>query len=105
MQLQEKLYRTPNEIPNRVVSTQALPEGQIESGGYADKGCELAPSCLACPFPVCELHEGKNAVMERAERNSQILELIAAGTTHASIAKRFGVSRRQILRIAKGAKS
>ena len=26
---------------------------------YEDTGCELAPSCLNCPFPICIKYEGR----------------------------------------------
>lgn len=35
-----------------VVDVDLLPEGS-PSRVYQDGGCELAPSCLACPFEVC----------------------------------------------------
>ena len=38
---------------------------------YEDTGCHLAPSCLACPFPVCyldEITEKKHIKPEEVQR-------------------------------------
>ena len=42
--------RHPN---GRKVRREALPE----YANYKDEGCELAPSCLRCPFARCKYDE------------------------------------------------
>lgn len=40
--------------PKPHVKNQILPNPDLEEDRYFDTGCELAPSCLSCPFPVCK---------------------------------------------------
>ncbi|MBI2908094.1 MAG: helix-turn-helix domain-containing protein [Chloroflexi bacterium] len=76
--------------------TDLLPE-QTE---YRDEGCNLAPSCLGCPFERCryddwERHPAKSL------RDSHIVMLRAQGAPPAELAQRFRLSRRTIHRILK----
>jgi len=66
---------------------------------YKDEGCELAPSCLECPFDRCVLEEGGVASARKRERNQEIKELANQGVTVPELAERYGVSLRTIQRI------
>ncbi|MBM4432723.1 MAG: helix-turn-helix domain-containing protein [Chloroflexi bacterium] len=69
---------------------------------YLDKGCELAESCLRCPFPVCiyEQPRGKRSWLKR-QRNKEIASLFKEGKRIKEIAKSLGVSRRTVQRALK----
>jgi hypothetical protein len=66
---------------------------------YKDRGCDLSPSCLNCPFPDCVEGEpwGKERFLKlrRAER---MLELKREGKTKKEIARIFEVSPRTVQR-------
>jgi hypothetical protein len=66
---------------------------------YKDEGCELAPSCLECPFEKCILEEGGIASVLKKERNQEIKNLATQGITELELAERYGVSLRTIQRI------
>jgi len=80
-------------------SKRVLPE----DWDYPDRGCELWPSCLNCPFPHCRYDQPggiHNSVRET--RNSEIQRLrYEQGKTIGELATRFGVSKRTIHRILK----
>ena len=69
---------------------------------YEDKGCELFPSCLSCPFPDCLKEEpwGKERFLKhrRAER---MMELKREGKSVKEIARIFEVSPRTVQRWSK----
>lgn len=66
---------------------------------YKDEGCELAPSCLECPFDRCILEEGGVASARKQERNQEIKELANKGVTVPELAERYGVNIRTIQRV------
>lgn len=68
---------------------------------YRDTGCELAPSCLRCPFPRCRYDEpGGVAAPLRLGRDAEIVRLRRdRRLSIAELAARFGVSRRTMYRI------
>lgn len=74
---------------------------------YVDKGCEVAPACLACPLPQCRYDGPASdrfaaAMLRRnAERDADILASRAAGERPRHIAERLGVSRRTVFRVLK----
>ena len=69
---------------------------------YIDEGCELAPSCLNCPFPRCVKEEpwGKEKFLKR-RRAERMLELKKEGKSTAEIARIFEVSTRTVQRALK----
>lgn len=72
---------------------------------YGDQGCDLAPSCLNCPFPRCRFDapgEGRRQVKGRRDR--ELVRLRRQGATIAELARRFGVSKRTVHRILKSSK-
>jgi hypothetical protein len=73
---------------------------------YEDDGCELADSCLNCPFPECIYAQpgGKQQWLKEL-RDRDVLRLFTVqGKGVKELAFMFGVSRRTIQRILKRAK-
>ena len=66
---------------------------------YDDKGCELFPFCLDCPFPYCVREEpwGKEKFLKR-RRAERMLELRQEGKSVDEIARIFEVSPRTVQR-------
>lgn len=66
---------------------------------YEDKGCELFPSCLNCPFPDCLEEEpwGKERFLKR-RRAERMRELKREGKSVKEIARIFEVSPRTVQR-------
>jgi DNA-binding transcriptional ArsR family regulator len=66
---------------------------------YEDKGCELFPSCLNCPFPDCIKEEpwGKERFL-KSRRAERMMELRREGRSIQEIARIFEVSPRTVQR-------
>jgi hypothetical protein len=77
----------------------ALPE-QIR---YRDEGCDLSPSCLNCPLPLCRYdHPGGVRSLRTLGRDREIVRLRRSERVPIdALARRFGVSRRTVFRILK----
>lgn len=74
-----------------------LPPEQVD---YRDDGCDIFPSCLACPLPRCryDVPGGLRTLINR-ERDQQIRALRnEAGLSVDEIAERFQLSRRTVFR-------
>jgi hypothetical protein len=74
---------------------------------YKDEGCELADSCLNCPFSRCIFDEraGKQRWL-KGRRAKEISRLhIVEGKKLKELAAMFGVSERTVQRALKKAKS
>ncbi|GEM_PF-615072 len=70
---------------------------------YRDEGCELAQSCLNCPFPQCvyEQPRGKRRWLKKA-RDKEIVRLfLSKGKSVKELAQVFGISQRTIQRAIK----
>ena len=63
---------------------------------HPDTGCDLAPSCLSCPFVRCR-YDGPNVVSQH--RASLVEQLRDTGLTPAEIAARVGLTPRSVFRI------
>ena len=63
---------------------------------YRDDGCNLAPSCLNCPLPVCKYDSPQ---VELRLRNDRFRKARKRGMSHASLAAKFGISVRTVSRI------
>jgi len=72
-----------------------MPEGLT----YQDTGCDLAPSCLNCPFPSCRYdfpgtkRAGKYALILSAAR-----EVVATPGGYKLISLRFSIGKRAAFR-------
>lgn len=70
---------------------------------YADEGCEMAPACLSCPFPVCvyEVPGGRQALVI-SRRDAEIARLFREEQISVrELAAAFGLSRRSVQRAVK----
>lgn len=72
-----------------------------EACHYHDEGCDLAPSCLGCPFPLCRYDEpGELQRQARGTRDRDLLRLRRQkGMSLGQLARRFGISTRTVHRI------
>jgi len=72
---------------------------------YRDEGCELAKSCLNCPFPKCiyELPRGRQHWLKKL-RDKEMVKLFTLGKGIKELAQIFGVSQRTVQRALKGVK-
>jgi transposase-like protein len=80
-----------------------LPREDLLPEYYRDEGCELAPSCLDCPFPCCVEDMPRGRQHRRKEiRNREILQLFyIQGEDIKQIAQRLRVSKRTVQRALK----
>lgn len=88
---------------------KSLPEGDLpknesdllpEYCQYKDEGCDLADSCLNCPFPQCiyEQPRGRQRWLKKL-RDKEIVRLFTGeGKGVRELASMFGVSARTIQR-------
>jgi len=81
------------------METQVLWDLLPEEFPYEDKGCELSPSCLNCPFVSCLEEEpwGKERFLKH-RRAQRMLALKREGKSIKEIARIFGVSARTVQR-------
>ena len=73
---------------------------------YRDEGCELADSCLNCPFPECIYAQprGKQRWLKMM-RDKEVLRLFTTqGKGVKELALMFGVSQRTVQRVLKRAR-
>ncbi len=71
---------------------------------YRDEGCDLADSCLICPFPRCiyDVPRGRQRLV-KGQRDEKITNLFSrGGKGMKEVASRFGVSQRTVQRALKG---
>lgn len=93
---------SPGSIPPnnfRPVRKSKMDDGRYDEN-YLDTGCELAPSCLECPFPRCieELPGGVTRAA-RHKRNNELIQRAKEGISTAQLAEEFGISRRSVQRL------
>jgi len=70
---------------------------------YQDEGCELADSCLNCPFPKCIYGQlGGKQQWLKGQRDEEIIKLLKTeGKGVAELASIFGISQRTVQRALK----
>ena len=70
---------------------------------YQDEGCELAGSCLNCPFPECIYDEpgGKQRWLKKLRYGEMARLFTAEGKGVKELALIFGVSQRTVQRALK----
>jgi hypothetical protein len=99
-EIREKDTRTSNRL--EVDGIDLLP-GQ---GFYRNEGCELADSCLLCPFPSCVREEtiGRRRWLKK-RRAREIARLFTDnGKNVKELAAIFKVSQRTVYRVLKSKK-
>ena len=83
-------------------ATENEPDLPPEYCRYRDEGCELADSCLSCPFPQCLYDEPRGRQRWLKElRNKEIARLFTGGGGVKELALLFGFSQRTIQRALK----
>ncbi len=82
-----------------LVPARELPE----SAKYVDAGCSYHPACLTCPFDVCRLdvRSGRPSFVPIAALYAER----QAGFRRDELAKKYGVSARQISRLTAKARA
>ena len=86
--------------PSRHLRGDALPEHAV----YKDAGCDLYPSCLACPLVKCRYDVmGGAAALLRVGRNERMVAM-AKGASVDDVAAEFRLSRKSVFRILRAAR-
>jgi len=70
---------------------------------YKDEGCDISPSCLACPLARCvyDTPHGKQALLKRL-RNDEIARVYREERlSYREMARLFKVSTRTVQRVLK----
>lgn len=80
------------------MATKTRRDGLPEQLEYRDTGCDLAPSCLRCPFRVCR-YDRQNGRPLMESRNAEIAAAWERGTSIEQLAERFGLSTRSVHRV------
>jgi hypothetical protein len=101
----ERIYRRRSvQRPRLRVVEEALPlvrrDTLPEHAEYRDTGCDLAPSCLRCPFARCRYDEppARRIAQHARDREIALLRRKHNAPIHL-LAQTYGVSRRQVFRI------
>ncbi len=70
---------------------------------YRDDGCELADSCLNCPFPQCiyDQPRGRQQWLKKMRAREMAKLFTSRGKGLKELAEMFGVSRRTVQRALK----
>ena len=67
---------------------------------YKDDGCDMSPSCLECPLPLCKYDDPGWVQREsKRTRDDSIYRARLDGDPVSDIAQRFGVSARTVHRV------
>ncbi len=99
----EEAERTEiDELPEESDAVKDLLPEQLH---YRDEGCELAGSCLDCPFDECIYDKpGGKRRWKQKERAAEMVRLFTEeGKTINELAEMFGVSKRTVQRALKSA--
>jgi len=95
MVLENKIHVPFSNSKLPLTRADTLPEAMFGKGHFADTGCDLAPSCLNCPFEMCRYDEDYYAT-ERKRQNVQIQEMRNAGFNVTYIANHFDMGVRTV---------
>ena len=70
---------------------------------YRDEGCELASSCLSCPFSRCIYDQpgGRQHWLRRARDREMARQFTVEGKGVKELALEFGISQRTVQRALK----
>jgi len=90
------------DVPDRA---DELVEHRIFNGPMWPDGCDLAPSCLACPFEKCRFDEPNGAQTMRARvTRERVMQATAEGLSPRATAAAAGVSLRTVFRLRSAAR-
>ena len=86
--------------------TENEPDLPPEYCHYRDEGCDLADSCLSCPFPQCiyEQPRGRQRWLKQLRDREITGKFNREGKGVKELALLFGVSQRTVQRALKRAK-
>lgn len=85
--------------PPPLVQAVADDDPRTEYSAWRDSGCDVSPSCLRCPLPVCKYDDPGYLTRQRiAARQSRARELRSKGMDVTAIAAALGVATRTIHR-------
>ena len=88
-------------IPPEALPFVARKDSLPERVNYADAGCELAPSCLACPLPRCQYDEPGSVrtwLLDARDREIALLRRRHRVPIRALV-RTYGLTRRHVFRI------
>jgi hypothetical protein len=93
-----------DELPEESDVIQDLLPEQIR---YKDEGCDMANSCLNCPYEECIYDKpGGKRLRIKKERSAEMVRLYTQeGKTLKELATMYGVSKRTVQRALKFARS
>ena len=93
--------------PGKIVDFSGDPSSKLdlppEYCHYRDEGCDLAESCLNCPFPNCIYDElgGKQRWLKKLRAREMVRLFTTKGRGIKELASMFGVSSRTVQRALK----
>ena len=106
-----EIRRARNRIHLRLVriddADRTREDALPEHADYRDTGCDLAPSCLRCPFERCKYdlkRSERSPSMHARDREIVLLRQKYRAPIHM-LCQTYGLSRRSIFRILRAAKS
>ncbi|MBU2535468.1 MAG: hypothetical protein KKD83_04805 [Chloroflexi bacterium] len=84
---EEKLSRNENDLPP-------------EFCHYRDEGCDLAASCLSCPYPQCVYEQpgGRQRWLKMMRNREIVRQFTREGKAIRELALMFGISTRTVQR-------
>jgi hypothetical protein len=94
-------------IPGKIYDFSGNPKNEYdllpEYCHYRDEGCDLADSCLNCPFPECIYDQpgGKQRWLKRMRDREMTRLYTTEGKGAKELALMFGVSQRTVQRALK----
>jgi AraC-like DNA-binding protein len=91
------------EVKNDSKNSDSEPDLPPEYCHYRDEGCELASSCLNCPFDECiyEKSGGKQRWLKSVRDKEMARLFIDEGKKAKELAQMFGISQRTVQRALK----
>ena len=103
MELDKSDEATPGEIEDFSGNPNVELDLPPEYCHYRDEGCELAESCLNCPFAKCIYDEpgGKRRWLKRLRDREMARLFTSDGKGIKELAQMFGVSQRTVQRALK----
>jgi len=85
---------------NEEDSSSVEPDLPPEYCHYRDEGCDMADSCLNCPFPQCiyEQPRGRQLWLKKQRDREMVRLFNSEGKEMKELALMFGVSQRTVQR-------
>ena len=102
-----ELEETNEVMPQKIIDFSGDPNSELdlppEYCHYQDEGCDLADSCLNCPFRECVYDEpgGKRRWLKRLRAREMTKLFTTEGKGIKELALMFGVSQRTVQRALK----